>query len=463
MINDHIVQNVLSYALEKGAGFAELFVEDKDELSIRYRDSTVQEIAQAHLCGAGIYLITGTQSAYVYLNGLTERDLLRAVDTACELLTVKNRGAVFKSFHAIDVKNPCPIELYPSMVPHSDKIRILREADLAARSASHYLVDLNLGMNDTDQRILVANTEGVWAEDRRVTTRLRLIPTLQNGIESVGNFAEFTGARGYEAFRDHKYTEFVANRIKRFEHELFADECPSAYVPVIFEGGACSGTFFHEACGHQLEASGLREDSLFRHKIGEKIASDQVTLIDDGTLPGQYGSSRFDDEGMPRQQTVLIKDGILTNFLADRMGSIRIGCPRTGSGRRQGYHYAPRARMSNTYLAPGKNDPDEIIRSTPEGLFVTEIGGGTGGDEFTLLAREAFWIKNGQIDRQVKGAMLLGRSDETLMKIDRVGNTLIYEDGGSFCGADSGLVCTTTSGARMRVTEMVVGGKGGKR
>ncbi|MBR2895652.1 MAG: TldD/PmbA family protein, partial [Oscillospiraceae bacterium] len=119
--------------------------------------------------------------------------------------------------------------------------------------------------------------------------------------------------------------------------------------------------------------------------------------------------------------------------------------------------------MSNTFLAAGSDDPDEMIRSMPEGLFVTEIGGGTGGEEFTLMAQKAFWIKNGQIDRQVKGAMLLGRGDETMLKIDRVGNQLIYEDGGAFCGADSGLVCTTTSGARMRVTGMVVGGKGGKR
>ncbi len=463
MIDRQIAQNVLSYALEKGAGFAELFLEDKDELSIRYRNSAVQEIAQARLRGAGIYLITGTQSAYVYLNGLTERQLLKAVDTACELLTAKQLGMTCNSFSPLQVADPCPVEIYPHTVRHSDKIRILQDADRAAHSASRYIADLNLGINDTDQRILVANSEGVWAEDRRVTTRLRVIPTLQNGMESVGNFAEFTGARGYEAFRGSNYIDFTTERIKSFEGELFADECPSAYVPVVFEGGGCTGTFFHEACGHQLEASGLRPDSIFRHKVGQKIASEKVTLIDDGTLPGQYGSSRIDDEGMPRQRNVLIKDGVLQGFLADRLGALRIGCPRTGSGRRQGYNYAPRTRMSNTFLAAGQDDPDEMIRSMPEGLLVTEIGGGTGGDEFTLLARKAFWIKNGQIDRQVKGAMLLGRGDETMLKIDRVGDTLIYEDGGAFCGADSGLVCTTTSGARMRVTGMVVGGKGGKR
>lgn len=280
--------------------------------------------------------------------------------------------------------------------------------------------------------------------------------------ETVSHFSEFTRAQGFEAFRTDNYLHFIQERIQSMEGELYAEEAPSGFVPVVFEGGSCTGTFFHEACGHQLEASGLTENSVFRHKLNQKIASDKVTLIDEGSIPGLYGSSMFDDEGMPRQKNVLIENGVLKAFMADRLGAKRIGVPRTASGRRQGYSYAPRTRMSNTYLAAGTDDPDEMIRSMPEGLFVTEIGGGTGGKEFTLMANKAYWIKNGQIDRQVKGAMLLGRGNETMLNIDRVGNQMIFEDGGAFCGADSGLVCTTTSGARMRVTGMVVGGKGGK-
>lgn len=463
MISQSIVQNVLEYALQRGAAFAELFVEDKEELSIKYHNDAVQGIAQAHLAGAGLYVIKGTQSTYVYLNDLTERALLRAADTACHLLGVTNGTGGSVSFSSHPVEEPCPILVYPSEIKHIDKIKVLKDAYQIGSSASNYLVNLDLALIDTDQKVLVANTEGVWAEDRRVTSRLRLMPALQSGMESVSHFSDFTRASGFEAFHDKSYQGYVVERIKSLQDELFAQEAPSAYVPVVFEGGSCSGTFFHEACGHQLEASGMTENSLFRHKLGQKIASEKVTLVDDGTLPGQYGSSKYDDEGMPRQRNVLIRDGVLHSFLADRLGAIRLGVPRTASGRRQGYGYAPRSRMSNTFLAAGTDDPEEMIRSMPEGLFVTEIGGGTGGEEFTLMAQKAFWIKNGQIDRQVKGAMLLGRGDETMLKIDRVGNQLIYEDGGAFCGADSGLVCTTTSGARMRVTGMVVGGKGGTR
>lgn len=461
MMDPKIVSAVLSCCLDHGAEFAELFVEDKEELSIGYNSGIVQGISQATLAGAGIYLISGTQSTYVYLNDLTGAALLRSAETACQILNAKTRG-ILVPFSPISVPNPCPVITAPGTVPHAEKIRILQKADLAGRSASTLLTNLNLSFTDTDQRVLIANSEGIWAEDRRATARLRIIPTLQNGTETVSHFSEFTRAQGFEAFRTENYLDFIQKRIASMEGELYADEAPSGFVPVVFEGGGCTGTFFHEACGHQLEASGLTENSVFRHKLGQKIASDKVTLIDDGSIPGLYGSSMFDDEGMPRQKNVLIENGVLKAFMADRLGAKRIGVPRTASGRRQGYSYAPRTRMSNTYLAAGTDDPDEMIRSMPEGLFVTEIGGGTGGKEFTLMANKAYWIKNGQIDRQVKGAMLLGRGDETMLNIDRVGSQMIFEDGGSFCGADSGLVCTTTSGARMRVTGMVVGGKGGK-
>ncbi len=463
MLKESIVKSVLSRALEKGLDFAELFVEDKEELNIRYHKAAVREIAQARLSGAGIYLISQAQSAYVYLNDLSEKALLRAVDSAAELLTVKGRKGQLQPFYFPKTEDVCPVQIYPSTVSHKDKIQLLQEVDKLGRSCSSYLIDLPLTFNDTDQKILVANSEGVWAEDRRVTSRLRLIPTLQNAMETVGHFTDFSKPQGFEAFRSNDYLLFTERKIKGMEEELFADEAPSAFVPVIFEGGSCSGTFFHEACGHQLESGHILSGGIFKDKLGQQIASEKVTLIDDGTLRGQYGSSKFDDEGMPRQRNILIENGVLKSYLCDRLGALRLGMKASGSGRRQGYGYAPAARMSNTFLAAGTDDPDEIIRSTAEGLFVTEIGGGTGGDEFSLMAQKAYWIKNGQIDRPVKGAMLLGRGDVSMMNIDRVGNKVIYDESGAFCGADSGLVCTTTSGARMRVSSMLVGGKGGQR
>ncbi len=463
MLKESLVQAVLGHALERGAGFAELFVEDKEELNIRYHRSVVQEIGQARLSGAGIYLISGESSVYVYLNDLSEKGLLRAVDSAAELLQCREAQGKLRPFRRSVAPEVCPVQLTPSTIRHKEKIHVLEEADKLGRSSSAYLSDLLLSFNDTDQKVLIANSEGTWAEDRRVTSRLRLTPTLQKDMETVGHFVDFSKPCGFEAFRNSDYLSFTNSRIRSMEEELFAEEAPSAFVPVIFEGGSCSGTFFHEACGHQLESGHILQGGIFRGKIGQQIASDKVTVIDDGTLPGQYGSSKFDDEGHIRQRNVLIENGVLRSYLTDRLGALRLGLDQTGSGRRQGYGYGPAARMSNTFLAVGPDDPEEIIRSTAEGLFVTEIGGGTGGEEFSLMAQKAYWIKNGQIAYPVKGAMLLGRGDVTMKNIDRVGNKLIYDESGAFCGAASGLVCTSTSGARMRVSGMLVGGKGGSK
>lgn len=462
MISKKVAHNALTHALDCGAHFAEIFAEDREELNLQYKADDVQGVALARIYGAGIYVISGKKSAYVYLNDLREPALLRAVDTACELLCGTADKTFAAEFTQLCPTDPCPAVIYPSAVSHKEKIRLLQNAWSAAHDASSLIVSLGITYFDTDQRVLIANTEGVWAEDRRVTSRIRLLPTLSNGGETAGHFSDYTRPLGFEAFKDGGYIDHVRERISDIHSELFAEPAPSAFVPVVLEGGGCSGTFFHEACGHQLEASGMNDSSVFRHKLGQVIAGEKVTLIDDGTLPLQYGSSRFDDEGMPRQRNVLIENGVLKSFLADRLGAIRIGVPRSGSGRRQGYGYAPKSRMSNTYLAPGSDDPEEMIRSMAEGLYVTEIGGGTGGEEFTLLAQKAFWVKNGQIHHQVKGAMLLGRGDRTMLDIDRVGNTLVFEENGSFCGGKSGLVNTTTSGARMRVAGMIVGGKGGR-
>ena len=212
MMDPNIVRSVLTYALEHGAEFAELFVEDKEELSIKYNSGIVQGIAQARLNGAGIYLISGTQSTYVYLNDLTEAGLLRSADTACQLLAAKTKGIVLP-FRPITVANPCPVIIAPGTVAHADKIRLLQKTDAAGRGVTGLLTNLNLAYTDTDQRVLIANSEGDWAEDRRVTSRLRLIPTLQNGMETVSHFSEFTRAQGFEAFKGENYLDFAQERI----------------------------------------------------------------------------------------------------------------------------------------------------------------------------------------------------------------------------------------------------------
>lgn len=462
MITDERAGKLFSHALAGGADFAELFLEDREDTSIDY-DGAVRNVARMRSYGAGLYLMRDTQAVYVYLNDLSDVALLRAAEEALALLGAsKSTVANQVPFRCLTRENPCPVRVYPGEAGQESKIALLRTAGLAVAEIPG-VRRCSLSWFDRDQRITVLNSEGVRAEDRRVTTRMRSIPVVSEGGESTSGFSEYCAAAGLEAFESGEYLDRIRTSILSMKESLTAVECPSCRVPVILEAGGCAGTFFHEACGHQLETRTLQEGGLFWDRRGEKVASEKVTLIDDGTIPGMYGSSRFDDEGMPRQKNILIENGVLKGFMADRLGARRLNLERTGSGRRQDYAHAPGPRMSNTYLAEGRDDPEEMIRDLDEGLLVTEIGGGTGGREFTLLAAGAYWIKNGKIRQRVKGAILVGRGDETMLKIDRVGNRFVAEQGGgSFCGADSGFIATTTSGPRMRIREMVVGGKGEK-
>ncbi|HIU43755.1 MAG TPA: TldD/PmbA family protein [Candidatus Ventrousia excrementavium] len=462
MIKKQDAALALEEALRAGADFAEFFFEDRHELNIRF-NRDINRLSNIHVHGAGLYLIRGTCSVYAYASDTSLPSLLHLCRTAAGLLRAGiTSSRPISPFMQTNVREPNPVQIYPGSVDTQRKTALLENLHRAILSTGSDVKNLDLAYFDTDQNVIIANSEGVWAEDQRVTSRIRMTPAVVGERETIGYYTDFTRPAGFEAFADGAYLDHAVQTVAEMRACLTADEAPSGYMPVVLAGGECSGTFFHEACGHQFESQTVLRGSPFTGKIGQKVASDRVTLVDDGSMPGAYGSSKFDDEGMPRQKNILIENGVMKSYLCDRLGALRLGVPRTASGRRQGYGFAPAARMSNTYLAPGPDDPDEMIRSMPIGLYVTHMGGGSSGQEFTLLAQTAYLVKNGAIDRQVKGAILLGRGDETMKKIDRVGNVLELENGGAFCGNVSGLCNTTTSGARMRIEGMLIGGKGGK-
>ena len=226
-------------------------------------------------------------------------------------------------------------------------------------------------------------------------------------------------------------------------------------VPVIMEAG--EGTFFHECCGHMLEARAIaNKESPFCDMIGKQIASEKVTLVDDGTLKGQLGTTKIDDEGHESQRNVLIENGILKQYMTDRLNSRILGIEQNGCGRRQNYTYAPTCRMSNTFALTGNDDDEAMIRDIDEGLYIKKIGGGCGGHQFTITVCDAYWIEKGEITYPVKELAITGNGIDVMKKIDRVGTYLGGYDGG-FCGAASGLIPTTTNAPRIRISEMNLG------
>jgi TldD protein len=452
---------VLHRALSSGGDFSELFREDRMDTNIRCKERSLRGITSLHIHGCGIHVLKGTRAVYVHSNDSSLDGLLRLADRAAELLPSNPASplAEIRFSHRVH-PTPTPVRIWPRTVDFRRKIKVLREMDNAARDAaagmSGGVRNLNLMYFDSSQRIFVANSEGLSTEDERVRTRVRMDTTVESGRESLFEFNDFVGPCGFELFEG-DYEAFARVQVESMIARLRARPAESCVVPVVIEGGN-GGVLWHEACGHTLEAESLATGyGEFAGRLGQKVASDKVTLIDDGGMPGMYGSEAVDDEGHPTRKNVLIEKGILKNYLCGRRGARLLGMESTGSGRRQSYCFAPTSRMHNTYLAAGEDDEEEMIRSMGDGLFVTELGGGDSGVEFSIAAREAYWVRNGSVSHQVKGINLSGNSMEMIQRVDRVGKRLVPEKG-SFCGASSGLVPTTAFQPRIRISRMTVGG-----
>ena len=268
MLTRSVTDSLLQYALDRGADFAELFFEDKDDTTINY-DGQVDSVACIRTYGVGLYLIRDTRSAYVYLNDLTDSGLRGAVDRAAALLGLERCGTTrLGASHTLDLTDPCPVAVYPGEVGHAEKIALLTDADRAGRAQSASVHGLKLTWFDRDQRVTIANTEGLWTEDRRVNCRMRFIPVISNTHGTASTFSEYCAAAGIESFRDGLYLNRLRDQINNLEESITAVEAPSARVPVVLEAGGCTGTFFHEACGHQLETTALQRDSIFWDKRG---------------------------------------------------------------------------------------------------------------------------------------------------------------------------------------------------
>ncbi len=460
MIERNRLQDILELARSKGGDFSEAFFEEQDETNITQTNGMVQGVKTKHIKGVGLYVLAGVQSIYLYSNDTSEASLtdlaLRASGLMEITLKQNQKAGTGKTLQEVSHKNPNTILRYPSTVSYKDKIRLLQETYETTKD-NNQLLSSQLDYFDTDRRILIANSEGLYTGDRRISSRVRFKMVTGDEKNSFSHWEDYTRAKGFEAFIDNKeYFEFAKNLPVRMENMRTADTIRPGVMPVVLAKGAC-GTLWHECCGHTLEATAIAsKQSFFVDKIGEKVASDKVTLLDDGTLGNYYGSDAIDDEGHKKQRNVLIEDGVLKEYMCDRLHGRMIGRESTGNGRRQNYTFAPVARMTNTYLAPGKDEEEEMIRSLPEGLYVESLGGGFGGTQFSIQVNEGYLIKNGQIDRQIKGIMLTGNGLDIMKKVDRVGKDLGFE-GGSFCGAASGLVPVTAMQPMVRISEMSVG------
>lgn len=461
MIQQSVANRVLQEAMKTGADFAELFLEDRDDLSLSMLDGTVQNAVTERSYGAGLRLLLGDRSIYVYTNDCSEQALRRLGAEAAAALQGTNHASDIV-FSSRTYQNRMPIVIDPSTVNHAEKVALLARANQTARNVSAEIAQVSVGYIDMSQRVLVCNSEGLWGEDQRVRSRIMINAIASDGTQFQTGSQAPGRSMGFEVFQHEIDVEDIAKKASQQAITmLHAEECPAGVVPVVIDGGF-GGVIFHEACGHSLEATAVgKGNSVFCDKLGEQIASSCVSAVDDGTIQNAWGTLSMDDEGQPTQRNVLIEDGILKGYLIDRLGSRRMNMPTTGSGRRQNYTFAPTSRMNNTYICAGKDDEEAMIHDLPEGLYAKSMGGGSVNPltgDFNFSVREGYWITNGDL-RPVRGATLIGKGSEILMKIDRVGKHMSMGTG--MCGSISGSIPTNVGQPRIRVQEMVVGGKGG--
>ncbi|MEZ0347359.1 MAG: TldD/PmbA family protein [Thermus sp.] len=463
MLPTEAVEAVLRRALQAGADFAEVYAERSLKRRMRVRSARLEEAISGLDYGAGIRLFFGPQVVYAYTNHLTREGLLEALETL-----LRARGALGRVDErgqgGLDFRKRTPQGLHAPKVPLSAKdkryrLERLLEAEAGARIAPE-IKEVEASLLEWEQEVLIANSEGTWAEEKRVRTRLHVLAVAQEGAE-VQTGVSAPGKRvGLELFDLHPPKAVGEKAARQALTNLRAKPAPAGTFPVVV-GNGFGGVLFHEAVGHLLETTSVaKKASVLADRLGERVASPAVTYIDDGTLPHAWGSSEVDDEGRPTERTVLIESGVLKAYMVDRLGHLLTGYPMTGSGRRQDYTFAPTSRMRNTFLAPGNQEVEDLFGGISFGLYAKEMGGGQvkpGSGEYNFAVQEGYIIRQGRIEEAVRGAMLVGKGPETLKRVVAVAKDL--ENAPGMCGSLSGSVPVEVGQPHVLVEEIVVGGR----
>ncbi|MGQ0503966.1 MAG: TldD/PmbA family protein [Myxococcaceae bacterium] len=456
-----MMERLLSLAMAKGAQFAEVYVERAVSTAVMLEEEKLKSAQTGMAQGVGIRAIAGAQVGYAYSDDLDDAALERAASTAA---LIARGGGSERAFKVSRTPAPSFYRVSTSLanVEVAAKAALLLRADAAAHKFDPRIKQVMASWGDVSKRIWVANTEGRFAEDAQDLCRLgvQVIAEGKKGERRTG----FFGGGGRVAFNH--FDTFTPEQVAREAARqaiatLGAVDAKAGQQTVVLAPG-WSGILLHEAVGHGLEADFIRKKtSLFAGKLNQQVASDKVTVIDDGTVANSRGSINVDDEGNPGEWKVLIEKGILKGYLYDSLNAKLMKQRTTGSGRRESFKHMPLPRMTNTYFAPGYDDPEDIIKSVKNGLYCAQFGGGqvdiTNGN-FVFEVSEAYEIEDGKIGRPVRNATLIGVGPEALKQVTRVGCDPMPDPGLGTCGKDGQSVPVGVGLPTLRIDNMTVGG-----
>lgn len=471
------LESTLGNVMGQKIDYADLFFEYQTSEFLSLEEGIVKKVSKDISQGVGVRAIAAEKTGYAYSDEISVEHLLNAAKTARYIAAA---GGHAQSVPIQGLRSPAsnlyPVDVSPIEIPTEEKIRLLQKIDRLARAYDPRIKKVMASFSSEYRKTLIVTSEGLAVGDTLPLMRLNVSCIAEEGNNrQSGSFGG--GGRGVFAFflesprsedpspdsgeDQARYEYYTHEAARQAILNLSAIDTPAGAMEVVL-GPGWPGILLHEAIGHGLEADfNRKKTSAFSDKLGQRVASELCTVIDDGTIPGRRGSINCDDEGTPSSRTVLIEKGILKNYLQDRLNAKLMGMPLTGNGRRESYAHSPMPRMTNTYMLSGDSTRDEIIRSVKSGLYAVSFGGGqvdiTSG-KFVFSASEAYLIQNGKIGAPVKGATLIGNGPDVLTKVTMVGNDMALDSGVGTCGKDGQSVPVGVGLPTIKISEMTVGG-----
>ena len=460
-LQDGDIQAIMSRLLSAPVDAADIYFQARQAESWVMEGGIIKEGSHNIEWGAGVRAVSGEKTGFAYSDRIEMPVLLEAANNVKAIVRQGQQAQVgmIKAHHGPQYYSP----LNPlTSLTDQQKIDLLRTVDSETRKLDHRIEEVIVSLVGVHDNILVANQDGSLAADIRPLVRMNVTVIVEDrGQREQGSMGG--GSRtDYTSFIDREQAqEYGREAVRQALVKLNAEEAPAGNMTVVL-GPGWPGILLHEAIGHGLEGDFNRKGtSAFSGRMGERVASEFCTIVDDGTLPDRRGSLTIDDEGTPTEKTMLIENGILKGYMQDKLNARLMGVKPTGNGRRESYAHLPMPRMTNTYMLPGPHEPEEIIKSVKKGLFAKNFAGGqvdiTSG-KFVFSASEAYLIENGKISRPVKGATLIGNGPDVLTRVSMLGNDLELDSGVGTCGKDGQSVPVGVGQPTMKIDGLTVGG-----
>ncbi|RMG94818.1 MAG: metalloprotease TldD [Deltaproteobacteria bacterium] len=455
-----MAERILSRALASGGDFADLYFEYRRSASLSMEDGRIRVAGGGVDMGVGVRVVCGEAVGYAYAESIDEDELLHAADTAARIAR-GGGGIASVNLRRRRPKNRYPVDAEVVDAEGAERVELLRRADAAARKASRRIVRVDASLVAVTKEILVASSEGAFVADHQPMVRMGVSAIARRGKRTEAGSSGGGGRRGLDYFEDVPPTFHGEEAARVALVNLDARPAPAGELPVVLAAGD-SGILLHEAVGHGLEADFNRKrTSNYTDRIGKKVASPLVTVVDDPTIVGSRGSINVDDEGEVPSIHRLIVAGKLRNYMHDRVSARYFGRKKAGSGRRESFRHPPMPRMTNTYMAPGEDDPEDIIRSVNRGIYAKRFSGGqvniSNGD-FVFSLVEGYLIEGGRITAPLKGVNLIGNGPVAMEAVSMVGHDFRLSDGMWTCGKDGQSVPVGVGMPTIKVDALTVGG-----